>query len=297
MSSLVHLSLAVRRAAHVLEGLWRDVVTGNEQLPGVPEVRLSPYWQNLYVENIRMEGVEDISEVGHLRARVVCAHRIATDLEYGRSPWDMKPMLLGGKAHQQTRKGTRYTVIPFRHGVPGTETFRPMPADIYARAKDLEGSHTGAGPMRSFRESAVAGKGRGHGQLRGYRKGVAWGARLTGTEGAYQRRTHEIATNLQTGQGLARPIRYQHRTGIYEGMYRFPQKTARGDQSTYVTFRTVSDNSPPDSWFHPGWKPHGIAEGIVQALGPKIEASLQKAAQLDLVATADLSVGLRITGA
>lgn len=280
-----------------IEGLWRDTVIGQGQVPGVPEVRLGPYWTQVYLDNIRRGEDVNIPDAGMLRYQVVCAHRIASDVEYGRPPYDMKPALLGGKAHRETKKGKRYTIIPFRHGVPGTQLFTPMPKDIYAKAFDLESSHTGAGPMRAFRASTTAGGGRGHGRLVGYRRGVKWNGRLTGTEGAHPPRLHQITMNRQTGAPLATPIRYQHKRGIYEGMVRFEQNTAKGRQSTYVTFRTVSDNSDPQSWFHPGWSAHGIADGIVRALALKVYARLEQAAKLDLVSLENLSVGMRLVRA
>lgn len=291
---LLNLEGALRDVVYAVEAAWRSVVMGSERLPGVPEIQLGPYWQQLYLNNIRRGDDVNVPEAGFLRSQVVCTNRISTDVEYGRAPWDMKPMLLGGKAHRVSKKGGRYTIIPLRHGVPGTQLFKAMPQAIYERAKELIGSHSGAGPMKAFRESTTAGGGRGHGRLLGYRKGVAWGESLRGT-GAPQ--VHEITRNLKTGQALQSPIRYRHKAGIHEGMYRFPQKTARGEQSTYVTFRVVSDNSDPQSWFHPGWAPHGIVDGLVRVMAPKVEAKLEQAARLDLVAVDDLSVGMRITGA
>lgn len=63
--------------------------------------------------------------------------------------------------------------------------------------------------------------------------------RLTGTEQQYPPR------RSWTG--------YQHKSGIFEGMKRNVKKYDKAIQSTYVTFRRVSNNSDPDSWWHPGF--------------------------------------------
>lgn len=46
---------------------------------------------------------------------------------------------------------------------------------------------------------------------------------------------------------------YQHKNGIYEGMVRNVKTYDKATQSTYFTFRRVSDRSDPDSWMHPGF--------------------------------------------
>lgn len=64
--------------------------------------------------------------------------------------------------------------------------------------------------------------------------------RLTGTERQYPPRTS------WTG--------YRHVSGIYEGMRRNEKVYKQAVQSTYTTFRRVSDKSDPMSWWHPGFK-------------------------------------------
>jgi hypothetical protein len=69
---------------------------------------------------------------------------------------------------------------------------------------------------------------------------LAANQRLTGTEQQYP------PTTSWTG--------YQHQNGIFEGMKRNQKVYEKAIQSTYVTFRRVSDTSDPLSWWHPGFQ-------------------------------------------
>lgn len=64
----------------------------------------------------------------------------AAALEYGLSPFDMKPYLLNSKYARTSAKGNRYLRIPFRHGIPGSITLPAMPQKVYQRAKQLTGN-------------------------------------------------------------------------------------------------------------------------------------------------------------
>ena len=63
--------------------------------------------------------------------------------------------------------------------------------------------------------------------------------RLTSTETAYPPQT--------SWKG------YTHKNGLYEGMVRNRKKYEKAIQSTYVTFRRVSDKSDPKAFWHPGF--------------------------------------------
>jgi hypothetical protein len=85
--------------------------------------------------------------------------------------------------------------------------------------------------------------------------------RLTGTEKSYPAQTS------WTG--------YQHKNGIYEGMVRNRKKYDKATQSSYFTFRRVSDKSDPMSWWHPGFvgvKAISIVEPFAQSTFNKVYA-------------------------
>lgn len=71
---------------------------------------------------------------------------------------------------------------------------------------------------------------------------------------------------------------YTWKTGLYAGM------TKRGikGHSQYMTFRTVSDNSPASAWWHPGIKEKRIAWRTAEQVVPQIERMLTAALDNDI---------------
>lgn len=304
MNELPNLNRALLQAVDAVRWTWVNHVTGADPLPGVTPLETAFYWVKKYAESIRPGEQLAMADVGYFKGTVVAVDPVAGDIEFGRAPWDMKDMLLSGRKVKRSTKGKRYLVVPFRHGHAGdkdTLHFPAMPKDIYAAAKQLDfyNSAQKTGKLRIVRNSER--------RLSGYKvlkqhNALSFGTKpqkgrsyhvLTGTEGAYPPRLHEITRNRKSGHDLAEPIRYQHKSGIYERMMRMNGPK----QAEYRTFRVVSDNSDPSSWWHPGWHPHRIAEGIVEVMQPRIERVLEEAARLDLVSIPNLSVGMRLTSA
>lgn len=56
---------------------------------------------------------------------------------------------------------------------------------------------------------------------------------------------------------------YQRKTNNYNGMVRIVKSYQKATQSQYMTFRRVSDNSDPMSWWHPGFSGVKIAENLM----------------------------------
>lgn len=56
---------------------------------------------------------------------------------------------------------------------------------------------------------------------------------------------------------------YQHKTNKYNGMVRIVKSYQKTTQSQYMTFRKVSNNSDPMSWWHPGYNGVKIAESLM----------------------------------
>lgn len=61
------------------------------------------------------------------------------------------------------------------------------------------------------------------------------------------------------GQGDVSWTGYQHKNKIYDGLTRIVKSYQNSTQSQYMTFRRVSDNSDPLSWWHPGFEGVNIA--------------------------------------
>lgn len=240
---------AITAACRLIQATWQQAVMGSQQIPGVPEIRANINLRRLYADSIALGEQLSNPNSGLFRRSVVTTKQIARDLEYGKGPWDMKPMLLGGPKSRIGKNGNRYNIIPFRHGVSSAKSgsnanFKPMPKDIYAEARKLKASVRAGNKM-------------------------AWGGRLTGTEDRYA-----PGKNPTTG--------YKHKNGRYEGMVRIEKEYARATQSKYLTFRVVSTQSDPQAWWHPGYQPHHIAQGVADFCAPAIREMIAAAAQHEL---------------
>lgn len=258
--------------AQVVKDTWIDAASG-VSTGGVPAFQGPEFFREQYSRSIRFGDQLNLPTIGRFRRSVIATNQIAVDVEYGRGPWDMKPMLLSGPHVRVGKNGARYNRIPFRHGTPGVvgDHFKEMPRDIYEAAKNLKPFVPGgkSTPMRDH----------GTGQLTGYHLSMAKGQRLLGTEARYPAQVHSLTTNLATGRALMNPVTYQRKSGPFEGM----MKVGAPKHNRYITVRTVSDKSPHMSWIHPGWKPHNIAGTIAEKIRPEFERRLKEAAVADAV--------------
>lgn len=116
MTELANLRRALAEASRYVQATWQQAVMGTLPLPGVPEIRANINLRRLYAESIILGDQLAISDAGYLRRYVIATSQVAKDLEYGKGPWDMKPMLLSGPKARISKKGNRYNIIPFRHG-------------------------------------------------------------------------------------------------------------------------------------------------------------------------------------
>ena len=264
-TNLNHISGAVARAARYVQATWQQAVMGHP-VPGMRPVTVNIQLRRLYADNIILG--KQINGVNGISRNVIAIKSIARDLEYGKNPWDMKPMLLHGpKARISKAGGARYNIIPFRHGIPTKNpdaNFRPMPKDVYKQARQLKAT---------FAKHSMEGG--------AYQKTLKHGGKLLGTEDK-----HPAARNPTSN--------YEHKAGIYEGMSRVANRYGKKTQSKYMTFRVVSENSDPRSWYHPGYEPHNIARAVSDYCRADVEAILREAAAADMTDFGDLSVGMTI---
>ena len=141
MSDLKNIESAVTNATHLVRASWQQHVMGAALLPGVKEVTVNINLRRIYSDSIVFGDKLNMPGSGRFSGNIVATRRIAFDLEFGKGPWDMKPMLLGGK-NVRISRGVRYNTVPFRHRTPGAATRDQhfsgvMPKDIYKRAKAL----------------------------------------------------------------------------------------------------------------------------------------------------------------
>ena len=161
-------------------------------------------------------------------------------VENGWAGGDMKEALLSGRNAKVSKDGTRYNIVPFRHGTPGTSgaNFPGMgsaygPRGAMSRRLVLPGAtseRAKAIGQAVYRAAKKLGPTTGHPTT-----ATQWGARLP--------------------PGLAPKLSPHHKTDIYAGMVRQTKVYRFAEQGQYTTFRVVSDKSDPQSWIHPGIEP------------------------------------------
>jgi hypothetical protein len=198
----------------------------------------------------------------------VQAGRRGRQREQGASAWDMKPGLLAGR---------EYRDIPFRHFTPQSNRYNAMPRDIYnppvSQIDDIGMPNIKARDLpRHARYLTPEGKGmlvpvEIRGRHRAYRLRTT--PMVDPESGTFTHRTVQTKLGIPVrvkphqvhGPGRAMYIAggeavYKWQTGKYENMVRMVRKpedvfTGRRVDSQYMTFRRVSVNSDPHSWWYP----------------------------------------------
>ena len=166
--------------------------------------------------------------------------RVVEQAENGFKGGDMRTWMLKSPKAKTSKDGSKYLVVPFRHGTPGAakgagtkarsvNVGNRMPRAVHAAAKKLHGTINNP--------SGAAGK-----------MGTKWGGRLhEGSKGVNKAAHKEIATRKKPW----------HAMSIYKGMVRKEQADhSKGGSQTsgYTTFRVISSKvrRGPKHWHHPG---------------------------------------------
>ncbi len=196
--------------------------------------------RNNYIRGLILKsednGVNTITLVGQLNNM----------LENGCPPFDMKEAFMESAKVHITEKGGWYLTIPFRMATPGAigenEAFSGvMPQEIYDIVKNQVPTITSQNTGKVFGGESL-------------KKG--------NIPTPYDiPKTRESVIVSSTGRKFEE---YKNKTSIYEGMVR-EQKTYEGaTQSTYNTFRRVSNNSDPNAWIHKGIKQYNLADDALR---------------------------------
>lgn len=216
-------------------------------------------------------------------------------LEEGFTSFDMKKMLTtSNKVRVNKKTGERYLVIPFRHGTPGSTTFRStMPKEIYRDAKRLKPSVV----VEKFREGIVQ-RGtklenpipsekvlpyienaefmRENNPAKVVRRKYIWGERLTGVGGKY-----EGMVRFESNVNVVREDVVQN-TALGKFTYsRLVNRSSNDTQySQYMTFRVMSEHST--NWVHPGIRGRYILKETKERIEQPIYLMLGDALNEDL---------------
>lgn len=254
-----HTRAALQSASELMQETWIRYASGTP-IPGAPRIINS----RTYAESIQLDDSDPDVKL------VFTDSEFHNRVEQGRDEIDMKKTHPFGPKARMGKRGP-YNVIPFRHTVPGAGSSgagRPMPANIYRlilkntreaeQAKEAGLSDRG-GFSRVLRASENP-------EERVYE----WGARLP-----------DMAQGQETKR-LDDDRSYTHKTGRYSGMVRMDVSTAKAKRSNYLTFRTISVNSPPNSWIIPREDPIDIRQAVVDRVIPIARDMLAEALERDL---------------
>jgi len=199
-----------------------------------------------------INGIQPVAMKGNW-ATVALVGAFPNDIEKGKAPFDMKPGLLAGPNAKKGKSGSRYNTVPFRHGTPGTTGKRvgtPMPVThTTAKGKPASAIYSAA---KSLKASVEMSSGK-----------TAWGGR-TGGFGGYGTRTQ-----LPVKGG--RPGAYTWKSSPFAGMVKTSKTYGKATQNQYTTFRRVSDNSDPNSWWHPGFQAKNLVERVAAYVRSQME--------------------------
>ena len=217
-----YLSLTVHRLAEQGQQIWRGYA-GGQPLPNgqVIHARSGRYMRSIITRNLGAFSSEIVSDLSY-----------AQDIENGVPARDLKRMLNTSMKVRLSKKGKRYLIIPFRHGVPSqsgngkTATgLNPMPDSVHQLWKGLKSSRikstglrvsgTGAFDIRTKKPFTV--------RSRQYQ----WGSRLT------EKQLLDVGVSGRALKHMKGMVHMQSRLGA-----------GKKGHGQYLTFRVMSEDSP-----------------------------------------------------
>lgn len=251
-----HTAAAIHALAVMYQETWRSFASGTP-IPGIPRVINS---RGPYIKSIQLDDSKTFVKVVYTDYP---PHRY---IEEGHPPIDLKPGLLSGPKARMGKEGP-YNVVSFRHGTPGT-IGAPMPRSIYREM--LEGSKK-ADADKAAGLTGVGGRSEVIGRDQAGQRIYQWGFRLDAK--------HQVGRRSKVAAG------YTWKSGKFAGMVRMDVSTSRARRSQYMTFRTVSFRSDPQSWIVPEQDPIPIREKVVEYVGSNVDVAdmLSNALSQDLV--------------
>lgn len=203
-----------------------------------------------YAASIKARRLDQGNAIGY---EVYTDSPIHDYLEDGTKSRDMKTMIARSKRARLAAAGHKYLIIPFRHNVAnpkpgGGEVSRAGEMKVPLRIQQFFQRGTPSRPIRRFIERQVQG---GQGVTRFQNR---WGTRLP------PQIVGRAPNTALLGQRSKVASKYTWRSGLFDGMVHFAG--FKGRHGSYMTFRTMSQNSPANSWIHPGIKPKRILQQL-----------------------------------
>lgn len=211
------------------------------------------------------------------RARIENHEDFAFYIEYGTKPYDQKKMLLTSSKTKVGKDGKKYLIIPFTHSKESLNA-AGLGKEVESLAPSRRQVPTAADPRK-----------------------YQWGER-TSDMGNYGREKKIFSVNYdkfaqerqgqkgvmtyyRAGSAFASGVSYQWKASKFEGIVRMVDH--KGKTSEYVSFRVMSENSPADSWIHPGIRASHIAENTANIIKPQFQEAVAKAVRESFQRTSD----------
>lgn len=243
---------------------WRAHASGKLPLPDGRTIRA---WTGTYFESIRIEPADT-------PPGVFAHYVIGSDdpkahwLEYGTDAWDMKKMLQTSHQVRQTAEGKRYLIIPFRWGTPetlvvGAFAGREMPAPVYSWWLQRDPRPLISEVTGTYTEPSIIDP-----DFDATRYTYNWGDRLTPAD------LEDLGIDPDSAPG-------KHMAGMVR-MRNFPDEPSRGFATQYLTFRTMTEDSP--GWQHPGMEGYEVAKSVYDWVMQASDDILRSAMDADVTA-------------
>ena len=228
--------------------------TASDWKEGVYRAKLWSGEKNVYMNSITWSMTGDFSAV------VSSEYQHASEIENGRPARDLKRMLNTSAKVRQTKTGSRYLIIPFRHNTPSSDATGPaMPPAVYDLAKNMAPSSiTGVGRRLSGLNASNV---QTRKLLTVAQNKYKWGGRLDLRQETAWKATGSANKN-------------------HQGMYRFESSSGNEKRSTYLTFRVMSEKS--SGWIVPPQAGLFIVRDVVARLQPLAERAFSEAVKRDL---------------
>jgi len=177
-----------------------------------------------------------VVDKGRFEGMVILRGQLANMIENGAGAFDMKPGFMGSPFAKSTEGGGWYFTIPFRFATPGalgeSSVFSDiLPESIYNVLKTKP-------PGGRIEEGDID---------------IPDALRVPKTR-------KMIVTKSRVFE------EYKAKTSTYVGIGRSDKTYAKTTQSTFTSFRRVSDKSDPNAWIHRGIKARNLAEKALEKL-------------------------------
>lgn len=260
--------LTMEKLSTMYQEAWVRVAAGGH-LPGLPFVVNSKQ----YHRSIERRQISPTKWEIYTSYTTKSGLSVTELLERGHGLIDLKEGLMKGPKSRMGKNG-RYNIVPFRHGVPGTDQIRnnPMPMSVYknfsSQLKEADQrKKAGAAPTggRSEVTSSKPGGGRDY----------SWGERFDKTS----KQGIQKKTIMKKGKKIGE---YIHKAGKYAGMVAMQASTQKARASGYMTFRIVSASSDPMSWIVPEQPPWPVRKAVTDYMKPFAEEMIQRAIEQDM---------------